>query len=735
MSIETLTIADLRNKTSNSAAIYYTTDIGQEGDWYFDTADTSSTDNIGTILVGTNIPYMRFKRIYDVSINVKWFGAKGDGFTDDIAAIQASINLVTKTDYADIIAQGTENYGGGTVFFPAGQYRITKNILVGQSCTLKGVSGDVADYPFLTKTSPDLTGSIIYADFTDDELPEQKWAIQSACYWTGGTHTTGELLAWDEDADINYTTKSSGVHIEGLVIHGNNSGIARGAIKLSTSASSSIKHVAYFCNGGMNIGIMLTACYGGVSIENIFLRPYDYGIVIINCGAVKISNLKLDGFDEHIQDITPLLTFIDQNTDDLYLNDTVKNKACGIYSRRVNTLDISNADIEHICNGMVLIQTSASLSGIHFENIKRYGITIAAIKDYPDSHYPANAIIDICNVHFGAVDYFFFFGSYATVNITGVHISIDWDTYQAILFVPDSDIIVLHGTIPPNRVITFTGTCFYKRYYSPNIVFLDGTPYSQNYGSVYVNPDSEYNSITNPYPGNNENYGFCKQDPLLTFDAALVRVQNQSTINPVKTIYIKAALEIGEGINPWDGAAIKNLDIVSIANSDVLITTYGIDEEANPPHLKGRIYFEGNGTTNAEIGQIELLGNVNLYFKNVDLVCNSPSSMSSGNPKLTMFGLKNSYGRLTFNNESVTNLSYDINLAAPYFLVQANLDSLITVSPLSLIDIKFVNISINGGALSSVQTGIQTLGVDCVQIASTRNGGGWQDAQIIRNNF
>ena len=29
----------------------------------------------------------------------------------------------------------------------------------------------------------------------------------------------------------------------------------------------------------------------------------------------------------------------------------------------------------------------------------------------------------------------------------------------------------------------------------------------------------------------------------------------------------------------------------------------------------------------------------------------------------------------------------------------------------------------------------QNLGVDCVQVSSTRTGDDWQDAQIIRNNF
>ena len=51
MAIETSTIANLRTKTSNTADVYYTTDIGQEGEWYYDATDITSIDNLGTILV------------------------------------------------------------------------------------------------------------------------------------------------------------------------------------------------------------------------------------------------------------------------------------------------------------------------------------------------------------------------------------------------------------------------------------------------------------------------------------------------------------------------------------------------------------------------------------------------------------------------------------------------------------------------------------------------------------
>lgn len=105
-----------------------------------DDADTTSADNGGTIIVSSDDT--RWKRVFDGSIQAKWFGVTGDGVTDDTAAIQSVIDYV-------------ESLNGGDVVFAAGDFRITAQLnvnvdnvrLVGQG------QGGIASAIAATRTS------------------------------------------------------------------------------------------------------------------------------------------------------------------------------------------------------------------------------------------------------------------------------------------------------------------------------------------------------------------------------------------------------------------------------------------------------------------------------------------------------------------------------------------------------------------------------------------------------
>ena len=85
---------------------------GGGGTFYYDPTDHATADNGGTVFVGVN--GVRWKRLYTGDVSVRWFGAVGDGVTDDSTAI---INTDTYTAST-----------GETLFFPAATYSISQVI-------------------------------------------------------------------------------------------------------------------------------------------------------------------------------------------------------------------------------------------------------------------------------------------------------------------------------------------------------------------------------------------------------------------------------------------------------------------------------------------------------------------------------------------------------------------------------------------------------------------------------
>lgn len=67
-------------------------------------------DDKGIIIRNLNNSSGYFKRLYSGPINVRWFGAKGDGIADDTVAVHAARD-----------SEFTKN--GGTLYFPKGKYR------------------------------------------------------------------------------------------------------------------------------------------------------------------------------------------------------------------------------------------------------------------------------------------------------------------------------------------------------------------------------------------------------------------------------------------------------------------------------------------------------------------------------------------------------------------------------------------------------------------------------------
>lgn len=119
-----VTVAELEAASSpNADYIYYVRDPGKEGTFFFDPTDTVTAANTGTVIVST--AGNRFKRIIKDEINVTWFGAVGDGVTDDTDAFHQALDHIRST--------------GGTVLVPKGTFLLKQALRLTDNMNLRGL--------------------------------------------------------------------------------------------------------------------------------------------------------------------------------------------------------------------------------------------------------------------------------------------------------------------------------------------------------------------------------------------------------------------------------------------------------------------------------------------------------------------------------------------------------------------------------------------------------------------
>lgn len=162
--VKTITLTNLRAYNGVSVPSFYVNSFGIEGTFtYFSFDTTSADDGVRIIVDAAGRRY--YRQNYASKINVKWFGAKGDGTTDDTTAIQNAFNLASLNSFAG---------NARVIYFPAGTYLVNSLTLAANTVTV--IRGDGVLHTVL-KAKPNITGSVLnipgttiidFADFAVD---------------------------------------------------------------------------------------------------------------------------------------------------------------------------------------------------------------------------------------------------------------------------------------------------------------------------------------------------------------------------------------------------------------------------------------------------------------------------------------------------------------------------------------------------------------------------------------
>lgn len=204
-------------------------------------------------------------RHYDGPLNVKWFGAKGDGVTDDTDALNNATSV------------------GGNKYVPAGTYLTTTGVMLADNTTLFGDGIDVT----IIKIADDAT-----------------------CDTYGITNEQNTRFSGQAALEENITNLgNTNIHIRDLTVDGNNTrgvtdvGYHGSSVALASCSNSSIKrvkaingwlHCIDVCNGHYTMEVGWGIRSNGVTIlDCIAVDPrLDDGITTHFCDDIYIENCR-----------------------------------------------------------------------------------------------------------------------------------------------------------------------------------------------------------------------------------------------------------------------------------------------------------------------------------------------------------------------------------------------------------------------------------------------------------
>ena len=255
-------ILEKKDRFTSEAAVYEETKTFADG-------TSMSGDKVdGVMYITENGTF--YRRKVNGEVNVKWFGAKGDGDrndlgTDDTSSIQKALTVLEKA-FPVYDLTGQNLLGGFTLHFPAGKYLVNKTFVLPSNCT---VSGESYNTTVLHAIKPKFIFTNIGGFYANgiDMIMNSGITIKDLTLKQGG-------ISFQQAV----SSRIENVRIMNLFGSGTDTGIA---IKLSVDLR--IKNVKVFRSTGY--GILYQETLGGklsttTSFENVWVSHCKVGMLV-----------------------------------------------------------------------------------------------------------------------------------------------------------------------------------------------------------------------------------------------------------------------------------------------------------------------------------------------------------------------------------------------------------------------------------------------------------------------
>ena len=274
------------------------------------------------------------------TINVEWYNAKHDGATDDTAAAQAAINEAQAIN--------------GTVFFPAGVYKLSSQLTISGSCSLIGIgytniSAAVYGDSSWNTPSAALSGTVLW--FTNNSSGLVFTTNTITCYVekmacigsTTGCKTTSTFIIPAVSSTVAAVVNNSAVLTLNNYYYINNAGYFQ-VTAITNGTNITLKNISNTVNSPVGTIVALNSGFGAALTRGFSSTAPDANLIYTtkcgffnfwegyNPGAMEnFSNLDLLCFGCAFGIRSDAVTAGAECTDNRFYNIWIESCGTGIY--------------------------------------------------------------------------------------------------------------------------------------------------------------------------------------------------------------------------------------------------------------------------------------------------------------------------------------------------------------------------------------------------------------------
>ncbi|MEF2156387.1 glycosyl hydrolase family 28-related protein [Luteimonas sp. FXH3W] len=221
------------------------------------------------------------------TISVKDFGAKGDGITDDTAAIQAAVN------YVQSLTPGSSN--GARLFIPNGDYRIRDSILVTAPIEIQGAGAQATKIAIDMGSTFDVTSAGVI--FRDLFIPGGYAWPSNGIKLTNGNGVIIERCTFQNNVTGIDMTLSYAVEVISCVF---DVCYSYGIYSSTSCHNLMVERCGFFTCGVMNGGhaINISAASDNIGIKDNDFEYCNVNIQLHSCNSVEITGNYFEYHDD-----------------------------------------------------------------------------------------------------------------------------------------------------------------------------------------------------------------------------------------------------------------------------------------------------------------------------------------------------------------------------------------------------------------------------------------------------